>query len=93
MKQWKHIELDERRKRQLTYFSLLLAAVFLAAVRQVGWWLAIAIAVGVAADEIFYQIAKRRENRQKQEAEPEKQADLPENSEKAGGADGKGPEE
>lgn len=79
MKQWKHIELDERRKHQLTYFSLLLAAIFLAAVRQVGWWLTIAIAVGIAVDEIFYQIAKRKANRAKQEPE-----NLPE---KAGGPD------
>ena len=96
MKQWKHIELNERRKHQFTYFSLLLAAVFLAAIRQVGWWLAIAIAVGIAADEVFYQIAKRKAGRGKQEPGSEKPENLPEDSGKAegpGAAAGKVPRE
>lgn len=59
MKKW-NFGTDERSKRQMTYLTLLLAAVFFAVIGQVGWWLAIALALGVGIDEVLFLIAKKR---------------------------------
>ena len=98
MKQRKHIDMDERQRRQFTYLTLLLAAVFFAVIGQVGWWLAIAIAAGVMIDEIFYLFARKkakRENPDSESAKPEELPEAPEKAEKTGqpdDEDGKGPE-
>ncbi len=100
MKQRKQVGMNERRKRQITYLTLLLAAAFLAAVGQGGWWLAIAIAAGVAIDEIAYLFTRRKSKPEdkdpraaKREEPPEKTtgAKEPESSDSREEKNGKGP--
>lgn len=90
MKQRKHIDLDERQRRQFTYLTLLVAAAFFAVIGQVGWWLAIAIAVGVAIDEVFYLFAKRKAGREDKGPESEKPEELPQETEESDRTEGSG---
>ena len=87
MKQRKHIEMDDRQKRQFTSLSLLLAAAFFAVIGQVGWWLAIAIAAGVVIDEIIYLFAKRKAKPEEKDPGAEKKEELPEETDRAAGTE------
>lgn len=56
----KKVALDEQNRRLLIYLSLLAAAIFIAIRNPDGLWLPIALAVGIAVDQLLAFRSKRR---------------------------------